>query len=265
MGWFSSELIPEDAGDWIFAVYAWLMQRRGGWQELDEQPLILPTEEFYPPTRGLTDDPLAQDLLLLTKQHAGLEDWPTTLEAHEDDPATKELLGAVPHESVDGGTGAAGTFLLDGEKGARLTYSPRMLRDPAQFVATMAHELAHYLMHSIEDPPPGGWEAEEHATDVCAGFLGFGVFAANGAVSFRQFQDGALQGWESSRQGYLSEEMLAYSLAVFLAAKDLSEKPVLPHLKTNPRSYLKRALADIRKRRRDEIAMLRSIGRARGI
>ena len=91
---------------------------------------------------------------------------------------------------MDAGPGTAGTFSVDCKRRVRLTYSLMTLQDPAQFVATMAHELAHHLMHSVEDLPPGGGAEEEFATDVCVAFLGFGVFAANGAVTFRQFQDG---------------------------------------------------------------------------
>ena len=78
------------------------------------------------------------------------------------------------------------------DREVEITYSPAALRDPSGFIATMAHELSHYLMATIPLEPPGGPEAKEPATDICSIFLGFGVFAANSAFSFRQFDDGNL-------------------------------------------------------------------------
>lgn len=91
-----------------------------------------------------------------------------------------------------------------------------MERWPCRLVATFAHELSHYLIHADGSMPPGGAELEEHATDVTAVFLGFGVFMANGAKNFAQFQNEAESGWEMRRLGYLSEEALAAALAMFV-------------------------------------------------
>ena len=50
---------------------------------------------------------------------------------------------------------------------------------PESLISTFAHEFAHYLIHSVDAPTPGGEELEEHATDLVAVFMGFGVFLAS--------------------------------------------------------------------------------------
>jgi hypothetical protein len=134
--------------------------------------------------------------------------------------------------------------------------APSKLDDPMGFVATMAHELGHYSMSRFRGEPPGGDEALEPATDVCAVFLGFGVFMANSAFTFQQFHDGRVQGWRTSQLGYLDEKALAYALALFLPLRGLDAGEARRHLKDNPRSYVKHALRHLEKERRDDVARL---------
>lgn len=186
-----------------------------------------------------------------------MSEWPLSLRMHQDEAHAGELLRGTPHSATS--SSAMGTFRVDHQGAVTITHSRRGLDDPMSFVATMAHELAHYLMHTVEALPPGGADAEEPATDVCCAFLGFGVFAANAAFSFSQFSDGQMAGWEARRQGYLDEPMLAMALGVFLELRRIDESAVLPLLKTNPRAYLRRALKLLRAKRRADIARLRGV------
>ncbi|TLU67496.1 hypothetical protein FE810_00640 [Thalassotalea litorea] len=112
-------------------------------------------------------------------------------------------------------------------------------------IATFAHELAHYLTASAKQEPPGGWENWEFATDITATFLGFGVFMANSAFNFRQYTDSDSQGWQASRNGYLTEAEHVFSLALFIQLKGISPATVTPFLKSHLRKMLKKALAEI--------------------
>lgn len=257
-GWFSRSSVPERAQiDWLLATYRWLLEHTGGDHGLNRNKLVLPTPEFFPVEAGLSGHELALELFHHTRVHAGMRSWPCDLVPHREEPDARAVLGAgVPHSSRS--HGAAGTFQSRGRgKKPRLSYSPGSLADPMAFVATMAHELGHYLMAGIPGDPPGGKELEEPATDVCAVFLGFGVFAANSAFSFRQYSDGTMQGWRTSRLGYLDERALAFALAVFLALRGLSPGEARKHLKANPRSYLVHAARYLERECQDELATLR--------
>lgn len=257
LAWLKAPFIKEDEITWLFEVYRWLLEHFGGFAAFGETSLVLPTPEFFPSLDALSGEDLAQALFDVAARHAGMEDWPVVLVEHDDGLNMREVLGRLPGEYAGAG-GAAGTFgISDGE--VEITYSPSQLENPVAFVATMAHELAHYLMATSSSPVPGGDALEEHATDVCSTFLGFGIFAANSAFQFSQFTDGEMVGWSTSRLGYLDERMHAASLAVFAELLDIDDSLVRPHLKTNPRSYFRKARRQIRKRHGAEIDRLRSM------
>ena len=212
LGLFRSRLpIDRDEYDWLLAVFAWLVQTIDRDKAYREARTILPTIDFFPPSR-LEGHARAVELFEQVRGHAGMEAWPCRLVAGEAERETRIAPGhALKHEYSAPG----GTFGHDGS-GYVITYNPSALARPADLVATFAHELSHYLIHADGSMPPGGAELEEHATDVAAVFLGFGVFVANGAKNFAQFQNASESGWEMRRQGYLNEEALTAALAMFV-------------------------------------------------
>ena len=220
LGLFRSRLpIGRDEYDWLLAVFAWLVQGVDRDKAYREARTILPSKDFFPPSR-LEGHARAVELFGQVRAHAGMEGWPCELIAGEAERETRIAPGhALKHEYSAPG----GTFGHDGA-GYVITYNPSALARPADLVATFAHELSHYLIHADGSMPPGGAELEEHATDVTAVFLGFGVFMANGAKNFAQFQNEAESGWEMRRLGYLSEEALTAALAMFvrMAGEDAS-------------------------------------------
>jgi hypothetical protein len=94
-----------------------------------------------------------------------------------------------------------------------ITYAPDLLEDPTGLVATLAHELSHYLLAGQADLVED--ETHELMTDLMVAFTGLGVFGANSAFSFQQFGDAFSQGWRSRGAGYLSPRSWAFALAVF--------------------------------------------------
>ena len=81
-------------------------------------------------------------------------------------------------------------------------------------MATIAHELGHVVLLGGGKVSPDD-KGHEYLTDLLTVFFGLGIFTANSAFQFSQWQDHSHQGWSASRSGYLSEEMFAYSLAVY--------------------------------------------------
>ena len=170
-----------------------------------------------------------------------MEDWPVGLVSDvEVDPGHP---GVALHSMSR--SSPLGLFMRDHQGGVQISYAPRLLKKPMNLIATFSHELAHYVVHSIEDTLPCDPSEEEHLTDETACFLGFGVFMANCRFDFRQFGSGTgYHGWSTQRSGYLPEIDLIFDTALFIIARKLDPKPAYDYLKPHLADYLKKALVD---------------------
>ncbi|MFN2259734.1 MAG: hypothetical protein ABR601_07850 [Parasphingopyxis sp.] len=241
MGLFGTKSpVEPDEWEWMLASFKWLLEEYGGAEMHRRQALILPTEDFFavPSDR----EEIARALFEQTKLHAGMRDWPATLAAGERGRERSVQPGfALVHQN----DANLGEFRLrttgDRQVEADIRYNPDLVDAPEALIATLAHELAHYLLCSARTRAPGGEALHEHLTDLCAVFLGFGIFLANNARSFAAFSEFDQMGWQSSLQGYLSEKALVTALVVSesLAGRDASASAA--HLKPHLRSDLKRA------------------------
>lgn len=260
MKWLSSIRNRLDRGrlpsdefiDWSFETWTWLLNHFGGMARLDDTTLVLPTPEFFDVRADAPAKTIARTVFDQVRAYAGMGDWECGLEEHENwDPLADSRLPVGARERTGG---AAGTFRIDPGRRVTITYATRQTRSPMSLVATFAHELSHYLLHSVAELPPGGPQLEEPATDLTAVFLGFGVFQANAAFHFEQFTDGTTVGWSSHRQGYLDEHQLAFELAVFARLADTPLSTFRSHLDPNPRATVAAALRDLDHRHEQRIA-----------
>ncbi|MBO9489881.1 hypothetical protein J7384_05855 [Endozoicomonas sp. G2_1] len=235
---FKSEPLLSEA-DLTFqvATYAWLLKHFGGDDFYKTTQLVLPTSSFFPEQ---VSEPKQAALATFesVKQHAGMATWQCQLVAQDDDinPIVSPTM-VVQNAPVQ----PNGTFQATEDNNVVITYKPSLIGQPIQLVATLAHELSHYLTATAQEPPPGGWENWEFATDITATFLGFGIFMANSAFNFRQYSNAESQGWQSNTSGYLSEQEHIYALAIFLKLKQLPISYALVHLKPHLRKFLKKA------------------------
>jgi hypothetical protein len=230
--------IDGDELEWQLATFKWLAAEFG---PAGESPLVLPTAEYFPPSQCRGEGRI-EDLFASVKAAAGMSDWPCELRAGAGDrPAHVGAGLLLRHE----GAGApCGTFTLDDGEGGRtvvITYNPSLADDIGALVATFAHELGHYLMSTAATAPPGGWELHELHTDLAAVHLGFGIFLANSARSFSQYQSAGETGWSARTQGYLSEGALVTAIAVFQRLAERDPMDAAPWLKEYLRSDLKKA------------------------
>ena len=236
----SGRFLKADVEDWVLETWAWLMTAFGGMDRLRHAPLVLPTKDFFPPTET-AGHARALYIFERIKLMSGLGDWPCELEAFDRPRGARlALIGAIQH-----GKSANGTFRTTDNR-AIVSYASDLVSQPVKLIATLAHELSHYLLLAgARTDPPGGSELEELATELAVAFLGFGVFGANAAFEFGQHADAFSQGWASSRSGYLSERSWAFALALFctLKAVDLPVTHLKPSLIDPARKasqYLKR-------------------------
>lgn len=171
-----------------------------------------------------------------------MDEWNCKLERQEEDVEAKIASTLIVQNTPNN---PLGTFQAKENNEIVITYNPSLLGNPAQLVATYAHELAHYLTACTSEEPPGGWDNWEFVTDIAATFLGFGVFMANSAFNFQQYADIDSQGWQYNRNGYLSEAEHIFALAIFLELQGTPIEPALPHLKPNLKKLLKQAVKQL--------------------
>jgi hypothetical protein len=234
----SKPILSQDDTEFQIATYKWLLKHFGGADFYEDSKLILPTREYFP-AKVSNENDVATETFNAVKKYAGIEDWPCRLVAQEED-IDVHIAPTIAIKNAP--NNPHGTFQATENGEIVITYNPALVHNPTQLVATYAHELAHYLTGTCTEEPPGGWENWEFATDITATFLGFGIFMANSAFNFQQFSGSDAQGWQYNRSGYLSESEHVFALAIFISVKQIPVKTVLPHLKSNLASLLKRAL-----------------------
>jgi len=233
----SKPLLKEDDELFQIETYRWLLTHFGGENFYKNTQLVLPTEEYFP-TKVNSREQAVQETFQQVKIYAGLEKWPCILHKQEEDPdlVVSETLVVqnVEHSPH-------GTFSFNDNNEAIITYNPGLATSPTQMVATFAHELAHFLTSTAQEPPPGGWGNWEFATDIAATFLGFGIFLANSVFNFQQYSSVDAIGWKTTGGGYLSESEHSYALAIFLRLKGISVDIAYPHCDGNIKAFLKKA------------------------
>lgn len=221
-----ARFLDAELEDWHLETWAWLMRHRGGMARIERTALATPSRDFFPPSEAVGED-RAIHVFDCVRRLMGMEDYPCRLETRGRAPSGHRVaeVGVVNTRG-----GVNGTFqLLDGV--GVITYAEALIDDPMRLVATLAHELSHYLLRGVTEDVPGGYDAMELATDLTVAYRGLGLFSANTAFSFQQHQDTYSQGWSSQRSGYFSPRSWTFANAVFLALKGAAADAGDPWLK----------------------------------
>ena len=201
--------LDSDIEQWHLDVWATLIERFNENLSLAETPVALPTRDFFAPTEA-TGHAKAEHVFACVRSIMGMQDWRCVLEPQPRRSSGQQVAQFV---HISGGEAPNGTFRIEQDGTAVITYAPDLLDDPMGLVATLAHELAHYLLASETDLVED--ETHELMTDLTVAYAGLGVFGANSAFSFQQHGDAFSQGWSSRFSGYLSPRSWAFALAVF--------------------------------------------------
>ncbi|QUD86675.1 hypothetical protein [Phenylobacterium montanum] len=234
--------LDADLEDWHLETWAWLMRHRGGMGLVRQTPLVLPSRDYFPPSEA-AGEARAEHVFSCVRELMGMQNWPCRLEARE--RASTARVGEFWALQSTGQAG--GTFqVVNGE--AIICYARELVDKPAQLVATFAHELSHFLLCTVEEPPPGGEAGHELATELCVAYRGLAVFSANTAFTFEQHGDTFSQGWRSQRSGYFSPRGWAFALATFLELKAAPAEEGLKHLKPEIADMMKAARRYLAKR-----------------
>jgi hypothetical protein len=242
---FSPKLpVSDEDQRWVDEGFRRLEKLLGRHRMLDAE-VVLPAAEYFPDPYDKTPE-AAEKLFRRVCAYMRVDHNRIELEIFSDE--TEELGNLLPAWRGKSG-GPAGLYVhdhaTDGEgegNDTRMVVAIRatQLKDPLSLVATVAHELGHVILL-------GGrlldFKTQEHEplTDLLTVFLGLGIFTANSAGRFTQFQEDRRQGWSMHRLGYLPEEVYGYALARFARERG-EDKPVwIKHLSTNVRVYFRRS------------------------
>ena len=239
MFWEEPELtLKEGQREWIEESFCWLLQEFGEEYFLNRQT-ILPESSFFPDKYKGTEECVTK----LVGRICGYMDVnPDQVEvgffSDQDDTAEKHRLGG--YKSSSGAAGLYSTKTSDQPR-KKIFINDSEFKKPTRLVATIAHELGHVILLgggkiSRDD------EGHEYLTDLITVFLGLGIFTANSAFQFSQWQDHSHQGWSASRMGYMSEEMFGYSLAAYAWMRGEIRPKWSSHLAMNVGHYFKHSL-----------------------
>lgn len=242
--------LDDETAAWIDSAMAWWLHQLGpiGGE------LVLPIDDHFP--RG---EP--QALLEAVLGFAGMGDWRLELVDESDAMMADPLAGMprpaapyaihAPDEPEDRPLPQGGPYPIP--------YTREDTRDPLRLITSFARSASHYLLYEAEEDPPGEEDDREALVEVGAVMMGFGVFLANSAFRFEQFDNGGLHGWSSSAQGALGEDALGYALAMFVELTGRDAKPALGQLAANPKAAFKWARGQLQGRRRSTVERLRAI------
>lgn len=209
-----TSFLDPDVEAWHLETWTILLDRFGGDMKIADTQLALPTREYFPPLPA-EGHQRAEHIFSCVKTIMGMSDnWPCRLEAQPQRDNGRRVSEFVV---IEGGKDPNGTFRVEANGEVIITYAPDLIDDPNSLVATLAHELAHYLLAAEQDLVED--ETHELMTDLAVAYAGLGVFGANSAFSFEQHGDAFSQGWRSRSSGYLSPRSWAFALAVFTELK----------------------------------------------
>lgn len=212
MFWNKRKKLPVTDADreWIDSDLKWLREEISE-AHFMEILTVTPTKNFYNRTFDGTEKD-AEYILERTMKLMSIDSEKANIKL--------EFFSDQPIEMDDGTTlsspadingkwnSAAGTYQeMDCE--TIITIETNQLNNPISLIATIAHELSHYILlgeKRIE-------ENDEYLTDFMAITYGFGVFLGNSRFSFSKFSNSGMSGWQSSSQGYLPEQVIAYTMA----------------------------------------------------
>lgn len=193
--------------DWQFDAFAWMLRHSGGYPKFLETELVLPIADHFP-DRGLRGHAAVLALFRRVRDHAGMAEWPCTVEPETD---------------------GAGGAEFDAARIPIIYYQPDA--EPFTLVAGFAHELARYLIGTFEEQAPGGAERAEAGVALAAVFMGFGVFLSNSVLASNHLD--------------LNEGEVAHALAIFCLLRRLDVESVERHLNPHLRKYLRLAARDL--------------------
>jgi hypothetical protein len=217
---------------WIEGRFDWLTHQFGV-ERMCAAPVVLPSPRFFPdPYHGRPDD--LPPLFGRVCGYLGLDPsrFDLALYSEADRPRLEDEAGRPV-----GGTAG----LYQGGERPVIWVEYSQLADPPALVATLVHEACHDLL--LGSGRLRGDEPDyEPVTDLLSVFLGLGVLTANSTIRESYWTSGNVSGWRIGRQGYLTQPMYGYALALFAWQRGERKPPWAGEVRLDVRVPLKQGL-----------------------
>ncbi len=227
--------VDPDVRTWVEQRMNWLVGQFG-WETFAECEVVLPIRDHFPsPYDGSRE--AIRELFDQVCEYMEIDPQTVELKFYSEGRDPVRNAGLVAEEP-------SGTVGLYDRRQGRTTIwlETSKLGDPTCVVATCAHELCH--AHLLGGNRLSRDETDHEAvTDLATICFGMGVFTANSSLRDRTTRGGGLEFWNISRQGYLTDPVLAYALALYAWARDERPPDWERHLRADIRSLLRQALA----------------------
>lgn len=231
---------------WIDTRFDWLREEFG--DERLAGTVVTPTDEFFPDRyTGAHED--ASVILEHVCTYMGVDRARLELKLYRSASADTVSSAFNPTSSRSYALGA----FSQGSDTIEIWLEATNLNDPCSVVATLAHELGHvHLLADGRCDPTA--KDHEPLTDLLVVFFGLGIFTANSALRDANWRMGHFSGWQISRQGYLSQDELAYALALYAHLRNEYEPKWAAHLRKDVRALFKTELKQLVDRGRTRFA-----------
>jgi hypothetical protein len=238
MFWNKKNKLPitEEDKIWINEDLNWLRTEFGE-QHFMEIKTVTPTKKFFNRNfDGTKDD--AKFVLERTMELMNIHDLEIQLEFFSDSPIEMTdgtiLSTSADHDGFS--ENALGTFTQN-ENETIISIEIQQLKNPISLIATISHELAHQILLGEKRID----ENDELLTDLMAIAYGFGIFIGNSRFNFSTFSTNNGSGWQTNAQGYLPEQIIAYSMA-WLSYERKEETVYREYLDESIKSYFEKSL-----------------------
>lgn len=197
--------ITIDDKNWIESRLNWIDENI---ISLNDQSTVLPTKDFF----DVDFKGEEKDAIFIMKQlgeHYRINIEKIKLEFYSEESAK---LDDHTFTEKEPGNGTAGYYVQNHNE-YKILIEVQQLKRPQSLIATLAHELSHFVLLGIKNIEFEG-EENEWVTDLLTIAYGYGIFLGNTKFEFEQYQTGdGWGGWHARTQGYLPQQIIAYSLA----------------------------------------------------
>lgn len=261
-----AEVVDAETSQNIRECFDWAINNFDRSYFYNSTALVQPTREYFP-DRTDSEFAMAQALCKRILAYTGLSHWPFKVVAPQqfapqmpallnlntqarlaqvqshDQGQNAELNAAVLNASLET-TDASQieTSTLE------ISYASMMMRKPMDLVGSMSKNIAQHYLYQAQNQYPQNGSAQffDANAEIIAIFMGFGIFIANSAYTFRG-SCAKCYDPRANRAAALSENEAIYCLALFCHYKEIPNKNVTPSLKGYLRSSFKRARAQVKR------------------